>query len=137
MCPLRPDIHATKELTRTLQQPNLHDQKNLQHLLRYLHNTRKYKLHLRVRPPGGDDTVLIAYSDSDWAGCQTMRKSKPEKQLKPTIYADSNSAKGLGTQLNGSYTKRTKHVDTRYLQIDNKVLKDMEDKDAFATDWTT
>eukprot|EP00971_Amphidinium_carterae_P052524 1034008-Amphidinium_carterae.1 len=49
MRPLRPDIqHATKELTRTLQQPNIHDQKNLKHLLRYLHGTKKYRLHLRV-----------------------------------------------------------------------------------------
>eukprot|EP00971_Amphidinium_carterae_P251789 4999111-Amphidinium_carterae.1 len=48
MRPLRPDIqYATKELTRAVQKPNQHDKQNAKHLLRYLHGTRNYKLHLK------------------------------------------------------------------------------------------
>eukprot|EP00971_Amphidinium_carterae_P188423 3740349-Amphidinium_carterae.3 len=73
----------------------------------------------------------------DWAGCQTTRKIQAQtqqqkqnstlllprstisyandKQLKPTIYTDSSSAKCLATQL--GITKRTKHGDIRYLHV--------------------
>eukprot|EP00971_Amphidinium_carterae_P211731 4201355-Amphidinium_carterae.5 len=53
----------------------MHDQTNLKHLLRYLHGTWKNKLPLQVTLPGPDDLMIQAYSDSDWAGCETTRKS--------------------------------------------------------------
>eukprot|EP00971_Amphidinium_carterae_P332728 6467025-Amphidinium_carterae.3 len=41
----------------------------------HLHGTRQYKLHLRVKTPRPNEPYIEAYSDSDWAGCQTTRKS--------------------------------------------------------------
>eukprot|EP00971_Amphidinium_carterae_P201203 3992694-Amphidinium_carterae.1 len=62
MCPLRPDIqYATKELTRAIQKPDEHDKQNAKHLLRYLHGTRNYKLHLKPKPPTNNDPYIKAY----------------------------------------------------------------------------
>eukprot|EP00971_Amphidinium_carterae_P029243 575478-Amphidinium_carterae.3 len=158
----RPDIqYATKELTRAIQKPDEHDKQNAKHLLRYLHGTRNYKLHLKPN--------IKAYCDSDWAGCSTARKSTTgtvlqvagvtiatssktqqtiaqssaeaelyamgtmvndviyvrnflhelnfttDDQLKPQIYTDISSARCLTQQL--GLTKRTKHIDMRYLRV--------------------
>eukprot|EP00971_Amphidinium_carterae_P252056 5004520-Amphidinium_carterae.1 len=78
MCPLRPDIqyhdqYATKKLTRAVQKP--HDKQNAKHLLRYLHGSRNYKLHLKPKQPTNNDPYIKAYCDSGWAGCTTTRKS--------------------------------------------------------------
>eukprot|EP00971_Amphidinium_carterae_P229229 4547537-Amphidinium_carterae.1 len=76
MCPTRPDIqYATKELTRAVQKPDEHDKQNEKHLLRYLHGTRNYKLHLKPKQPTHNDPYSKAYCDSDWAECITTRKS--------------------------------------------------------------
>eukprot|EP00971_Amphidinium_carterae_P204721 4062691-Amphidinium_carterae.1 len=68
MCPLRPDIqYATKELTGAVQKPDEHDKQNAKHLLRYLHGTRNYKLHLKPKQSTHNDPYIKAYCDSDWA----------------------------------------------------------------------
>eukprot|EP00971_Amphidinium_carterae_P348616 6490594-Amphidinium_carterae.2 len=139
------------------------------HLLKYLHGTRSYKLHLKPKQPTNNDPYK-AYCDSDWAGCTTTRKSTTgtvlqfagvtiatssktqqtiarssaeaelyaigttvndviyvrnflhelnfttdDKSLRPQIYTDSSSAKCLTQQL--GLTKRTKHIDMRYLHV--------------------
>eukprot|EP00971_Amphidinium_carterae_P154607 3065870-Amphidinium_carterae.1 len=172
MCPLRPDIqYATKELTRSIQKPVQHDRQSAKHLLRYVHGTRNYKLHLRPREPTNNDPYIKAYCDSDWARCSTTRMSTTgtvpqfagvtiatssltktqqtiaqssaeaalyaigttvndviyvrnflhelnfttDDKLKPQIYTDSSSAKCLTLQL--GLTKGTKHIDMRYLHV--------------------
>eukprot|EP00971_Amphidinium_carterae_P287155 5700326-Amphidinium_carterae.1 len=75
MCPLRPDTqYATKKLTRAVQKPDEHDKQNAKQLLKYLHGTKNYKLHLKPKPPTNNDPYIKAYCDSDWAGCATTRK---------------------------------------------------------------
>eukprot|EP00971_Amphidinium_carterae_P195631 3882284-Amphidinium_carterae.1 len=60
MCPLRRDIrYATKELKKTVQNQT---------------NTTR-KTFSKVTLPQGDQHHLRTHSDSDWAGCQTTRKS--------------------------------------------------------------
>eukprot|EP00971_Amphidinium_carterae_P021051 415347-Amphidinium_carterae.1 len=168
----RPPIKSQpldQELTRAVQSPDEHGKQNAKHLLRYLHGTRKHKLHLNPRQPSRQEPYIKAYCDSDWAGCSTTRKSttgtvlqfagvtiatssKTEQtiaqssaeaelyaigttvndviyvrsfmhelnfitddKLKPHIYTDSSSAKCLTQQL--GLTKRTKHIDIRYLHV--------------------
>ena len=73
----RPDIcYATKELARDLTGPTTHSQQKLKHLLRYLQGTRN--LNYIVRPaslPTRNEIQIDVYTDADWAGCPTTRKS--------------------------------------------------------------
>ena len=73
----RPDIcYATKELARDLTAPTTHSQHKLKHLLRYLQGTRN--LHYIVKPasiPNKDEIQVDIYTDADWAGCPSTRKS--------------------------------------------------------------
>jgi hypothetical protein len=43
----------------------------IKRILRYVHGTSHYGLHLHKHP----STDLVAYSDADWAGCPDTRKS--------------------------------------------------------------
>eukprot|EP00971_Amphidinium_carterae_P336596 6473048-Amphidinium_carterae.2 len=125
MCPLRPDTqYATKELTRAVHKPDQHDKQNAKHLLRYLQETKNYKLHLKPKQPTHNEPYIKAYCDSEWARCTTTRKSTTEAELyaigtmvndviyvrnflhelnyidnaaalQPQIYTDSSSAKCL------------------------------------------
>ncbi len=75
----RPDMaYAKKELARGLQQPTVRDQKKLKHLIRYLKGTKHYKFCIRPTVQLRDDNmqrVIMANTDSDWAGCHSTRKS--------------------------------------------------------------
>ena len=78
--PVRPDISfAVKELSRSLQSPTQHDEKQLKHVLRYLRGSLHYMTSLqppRKRVIEKASTIEIqAYADSDWAGCVKTRKS--------------------------------------------------------------
>ena len=81
LTPIRPDIYyATKELSRQLQTPTEDDEARLKHLLRYMITTKDYKFTLAPRINLLDNSkthnvqITVAV-DSDWAGCQTTRKS--------------------------------------------------------------
>ena len=74
----RPDIsYATKELARDLQAPTQHSLNKLKHLLRYLRVSQHYKQTVppTITPQGISTFDLNVYTDADWAGCRTTRKS--------------------------------------------------------------
>ena len=80
LLPIRPDLSfAVKELARSLQGPTSECMSKLKHVLRYLQGTKGFKHKLRpsitlpsYEKPSPD---IIAYVDSDWAGCHTTRRS--------------------------------------------------------------
>eukprot|EP00971_Amphidinium_carterae_P248602 4934940-Amphidinium_carterae.1 len=77
---LRVDIaFAVKELNRALQQPDSEDLKNLNQLLRYIQGTIHYRVHLAPKVEHNDQheikVDIESFADSDWAGCNTTRKS--------------------------------------------------------------
>ena len=77
---IRPDItFSVKELARNVQLPTLENWHQLKHLLRYISKTRDYGLMLKpsVQLPrtGTVQLEIIAYGDTDWAGCKATRKS--------------------------------------------------------------
>ena len=74
IAPIRPDIHfALKELGRRLHQPTEASWRAMRRLVRYVAGTRNYGLFLTT---GSNDlTTLHGVTDTDWAGCQTTRKS--------------------------------------------------------------
>eukprot|EP00971_Amphidinium_carterae_P124904 2474322-Amphidinium_carterae.1 len=77
---LRVDIaFAVKELSRALQQPDNEDLKNLKQLLRYIKGTLHYRVHLAPKVEHNDQHEIKVdielFADSDWAGCNTTRKS--------------------------------------------------------------
>ena len=61
-----------KRLSRKLCDPNAGDMKELKHLARFLENTQD--LVTRYEPVG-EEAVIFIDVDSDWAKCQTTRKS--------------------------------------------------------------
>eukprot|EP00971_Amphidinium_carterae_P207429 4115588-Amphidinium_carterae.2 len=78
---LRADIaFAVKEqLSRSLQQPDNEDLKNLKQLLRYIKGTTHYKLTLAPKATYNErneiQVDIESFTDSDWAGCNSTRKS--------------------------------------------------------------
>eukprot|EP00971_Amphidinium_carterae_P307335 6107723-Amphidinium_carterae.1 len=77
---LRADIaFAVKELKRSLQQPDNEDLKNLNQLLRYINGTIHYKVILAPKALYNEKNEIQvniqSFADSDWAGCNTTRKS--------------------------------------------------------------
>ena len=77
---IRPDItFSVKELARNVQLPTLENWHQLKHLLRYISKTRDYGLMLKpsVQLPrtGTVQLEIVAYGDTDWAGCKATRKS--------------------------------------------------------------
>eukprot|EP00971_Amphidinium_carterae_P177742 3525579-Amphidinium_carterae.3 len=77
---LRADIvFALKELSRALQQPDIEDLKNLKQLLRYIKGTTHYKVTLAPKvehnEQGQIKVNVESCADSDWAECNTTRKS--------------------------------------------------------------
>jgi hypothetical protein len=78
LVPLRPDIaFMAKELSRPLQQPTTESNHLLKRLLRYMKGAQD--VHFRICPKiqlqVGTSMDLVAYTDSDWAGCRSTRKS--------------------------------------------------------------
>ena len=78
MSQLRDDIkYPVKELSRSVSNPQESDFDNLKHLLKYVNQTssswsvrfqpRILKVSFQLR--------FVSYSDSDWAGCQKLRRS--------------------------------------------------------------
>ena len=70
----RPDIQfAAKEASRWMSKPCREDQDKVTRIGKYLNGgLRRME---QVFPFGRDDSVICAYSDSDWAGCLRTRKS--------------------------------------------------------------
>ena len=175
--PLRPDIaFSTKELARRLTAPTTADMQAARQVLRYLVGTTHYVFALR--PDARYDKLpksleIIAYSDSDWAGCRLTRRSTTGVCLKllgavilfcsrtqettalssgeaelyaigtataealfvanllkeigacettsVVCYTDSTAGKSLGTRFGTS--RRTRHIDTRYLYMQELVTR--------------
>eukprot|EP00971_Amphidinium_carterae_P263863 5235072-Amphidinium_carterae.2 len=69
---------AVKELSRSLQQPDNEDLKNLKQLLRYIKGTMNYKLTLSPKATYNEKNEIQvdiqSFADSEWAGCNTTRK---------------------------------------------------------------
>ena len=76
---IRPDIqYAVKELSRGLTSPTEDHQAKVKMLLRYLAGSKACVLTLRPRVklrPEMSSLDVVAYVDSDWAGCVQTRKS--------------------------------------------------------------
>eukprot|EP00971_Amphidinium_carterae_P352728 6492717-Amphidinium_carterae.1 len=127
MCPLRPDMqYATRELTRTLQQPNLPETSTED--ARQRERVQQAHSH-KLRPP---QIVAQSSAEAELYAIGTtvndviyVRNILRELQLNGpygeaaeadvTIYTDNRNAKCLATQL--GITKRSKHVDIRYLHV--------------------
>lgn len=68
----RPDIaFAVCALARSLHAPASRHLTMIRRILRYLSGTKNYGIHYK----SNDQLDVKAYSDSDWAGCTTTRKS--------------------------------------------------------------
>ena len=69
----RPDIqYAVKELARWMSKPRLCDQGGLDHLGKYLKTNPRAVQWFEWQGP---QDKIICFSDSDWAGCKSTRKS--------------------------------------------------------------
>ena len=80
LVPLRPDLaFATKELARGLASPTVQHRTALKHTLRFLAGTAGTGLMLKPATTLSKETrhkaQLTIYTNSDWAGCKTTRKS--------------------------------------------------------------
>ena len=80
LLPIRPDLSfAVKELARSLQSPTSECMSKLKHVLRYLQGTKgfKHKLRPSISLPAYEKSSIdiLAYVDSDWAGCHKTRRS--------------------------------------------------------------
>ena len=80
LVPLRPDLaFAAKELARGLASPTVQHRTALKHTLRFLAGTAGTGLMLKPTITLSKETrhkaELTIYTDSDWAGCKTTRKS--------------------------------------------------------------
>ncbi|KAL4561507.1 hypothetical protein LXL04_033674 [Taraxacum kok-saghyz] len=68
----RPNIaYAVQQICLYMHDPREPHLNALKRILRYLRGTDDYGLHLFCTPSQG----LVAYSDADWAGCPTTRRS--------------------------------------------------------------
>ena len=68
----RPDIQfAVNFVCQRMHAPTITDFTHLKRILRYIRGTTAYGIHLHKDSP----LSLIAYSDSDWAGCRDTRRS--------------------------------------------------------------
>ena len=73
LSPDRPDIaFAVKELARAMSNPTRGDLQRLKRLARYLKGKPRLIMLYRWQPR---QTKVVTYSDADWAGCRTTRKS--------------------------------------------------------------
>ena len=71
----RPDVqYAASVLGRAMSRPTVQSMAALKRVARYLHKHRAVEFeYVRVR--GNEAGMLTGYSDSDWAGCKTSRRS--------------------------------------------------------------
>ena len=79
IAPVRPDLcYAVKELARALAAPTIEYLFGVKHVLRYVKGTWDLCLTIRsmMSLSNNDSTIeIICECDSDWAGCQSTRKS--------------------------------------------------------------
>jgi hypothetical protein len=72
----RPDItHATNIVARHMSNPSQADMTKVRRIFKYLTNARHYGLVYKANQHHGGVIKLCAYSDADWAGDLTDRKS--------------------------------------------------------------
>ncbi|XP_071713061.1 uncharacterized mitochondrial protein AtMg00810-like [Rutidosis leptorrhynchoides] len=68
----RPDIsYAVQEICLFMHDPHEQHIHALKRIIRYIQGTIELGLQLYASSP----TILVAYSDADWAGCPTTRRS--------------------------------------------------------------
>ena len=73
LSPDRPDIsYAVKELARAMSAPTRGDMTRLKRLGRYLKGKPRLQQWFLWQPV---QSIMITYSDADWAGCKQTRKS--------------------------------------------------------------
>ena len=67
--------YAVKELSRAVQAPTTLDAQAGRRVLRYLAGTRQLEVRIEPSRSGSGGLQLEAFSDSDWGGCATTRRS--------------------------------------------------------------
>ena len=73
LSPDRPDIaFAVKELAKAMSKPTRGDMQRFKRLARYLKGKPRLLLNFNWQPM---QSIVITYSDADWAGCRDARKS--------------------------------------------------------------
>ncbi len=77
VCSIRGDLaYSIKELARRVSAPTVEDWKSMQRVLRYLRGVSCLALHMEPKPGlPANEVRIVAYSDSDWAGCLQTRRS--------------------------------------------------------------
>ena len=69
----RPDLSfASKEVSRSMAKPTHKDVVKLKRIIRYLSEAKRMHIKYKWQSP---PNKVVAYSDSDWAGCTQTRKS--------------------------------------------------------------
>ena len=91
----RPEIgYVSKELCRAVSRPTQHAWEHLKHAARYLqHRPRVQWVYASQRPPA----VVDAFSDSDFAGCRTSRRSTSGTVVRVGLHTISRSSSTQGT----------------------------------------
>ena len=71
----RPDVQfAAKEISKSMAQPRLSDNRKIIRLAKYL-NHEDHKRLVQVFSWGNWEPKIEVWTDSDWAGCKATRKS--------------------------------------------------------------
>eukprot|EP00253_Pinus_taeda_P008797 PITA_08797 len=146
----RPDIcFAVNTMSQFMCEPRKVQWVAAKHILRYLQGTLDYGLDYRQ----GDGVRLVGYTDSDWAGCASDRKStsgccfwvgfsssimvQPEAAVSSTEFSRSRYYMGNQSciKLTGiQYHDRSKHIGIRYHSIRDYVQKGAVKLEYISTD---
>ncbi|GKE05532.1 ribonuclease H-like domain-containing protein [Tanacetum coccineum] len=110
----------------------------LKRVLRYVHGTVDYGLQLF----SSSITDLVAYSDADWAGCHTTRRSTSEYRGVANAIAETCWLKNLLRELHTHWSSATlfycdnvsvvylsfnlvQHKRTKHIEIDIHFVRDL------------
>nr|GEX06457.1 ribonuclease H-like domain-containing protein [Tanacetum cinerariifolium] len=109
---LRADGDPISDLTlyRSLAEPHF---SNLKRVLRYVRGTLDYGLQLF----SSSTTDLVAYSNADWAGCPTTRRSTSEAEYRGVASAVAETCKLRNLLL--------QHQRTKHIEIDIHFVRDL------------
>ncbi|GJT16529.1 ribonuclease H-like domain-containing protein [Tanacetum coccineum] len=133
----RPDIsYAVQQICLFMHDPREPHLAALKRILRYLRGTLDFGLQLYASP----STYLVAYTNADWAGCPTTRRSTSgycvflgdnllswSAKRQHTLSRSSAEAEYRGLQMYAIYmiVNPVQHQRTKHIEIDIHFVRDM------------